>query len=169
MAVSARAIGQPDRNKHQELAVQVSNGKPGCTVTISGGKHPAVTTIGTDGTASATIDAEYQHGTATITAKTLRCKRAHETATTQVVLTRGEIHGNPWTNRGHRLDFILRSWRAHRQISVVATNGHNVQRFNAWCDDNGEVTIHFTPDVKGRWAVIVMQDGETDSITVDVR
>jgi hypothetical protein len=72
-------------------------------------------------------------------------------------------------NRGHRLDFILKRWRAHRQISVVATNGHAVQRFNAWCDDNGEVTIPFTPDLKGRWAVIVMQDGQTASITVDAR
>jgi hypothetical protein len=51
---------------------------------------------------------------------------------------------------------------------VVATNGKKTQKLTGWPNSKGSVTVHFTPDTKGVWAVIVMQDGVSASINITV-
>jgi hypothetical protein len=169
LAVSASAVGTPNRNKHQLFSVEVTNGKPGCTVKISGGEKPVFTTIGTTGTASATVNSEYHRGQVVITARTVHCKGSNEQASTPpIVLAPGQVQGPATAHVGRRVDIQLTDWLPNRRITVVATNGKKKQKFTTWADKAGKVTVHFTPDRKGTWAVIVMQDGLSTSIALKV-
>lgn len=170
LAVSASAVGRPNKHQHQQFEVEVTNGKPGCRVRISGGENPVVTTIGSDGTASATVESEYHRGKVVITAHTFHCRGSNEKASTPpIFLSPGQVQGPPVVHRGRRVNITLTDWLPHRRITVVATNGKKKQKFTGWPDSQGSVTVHFTPDAKGKWAVIVMQDGLTSSINLTVR
>lgn len=168
LAVSATPIGTPDKYRHQQFAVQIVNGKPGCTVQISGSEKPVRTTVAEDGTASATIEAKYRRGTTTITAKTRHCRGARERTSTRVALVAGEVHGPSTVKHGHRIDFALQGWIPHRRIYVVATNGRHRHEFTGWPNHNGQVSVHFWPKEKGTWAVVVMQDGASASVNITV-
>jgi hypothetical protein len=169
LEVAASAVGNPTSHNHQQFAVQVINGKPGCTVKISGGEKPVTTTIGSDGTASATVGSEYHGGKVLITAQTVHCKGANEKASTPpIYLSPGQVQAPQSVHHKRRVDIVLTDWLPHRRITVVATNGKKKQKFTGWPDSKGSVTVHFTPDVKGTWAVIVMQDGVSSSVTIKV-
>lgn len=168
LAVTATPIGTPNKHRHQQFAVQIVNGRPGCTVTISGGEKPVRATIGADGTASGTVEAKYRKGTATITAKTRRCRGAKERTSTRIALSAGEVHGPQTVKHGHRIDFALQGWIPHRRVYVVATNGRHTHRFTGWPNHAGQVSVHFWPERKGSWAVVVMQDGASASVNITV-
>lgn len=169
LAVTASAVGTPDKHKHQQFAVEVSNGKPGCTVKVSGGEKPVFTTIGTTGIASATVRSEYHKGKVVITAQTVHCKGSNEKASAPpIILAAGQVQGPATARAGRRVDLLLTSWLPNRRITVVATNGKKKQKFTGWPDKSGKVSMHFTPDAKGKWAVIAMQDGLSTSIEIKV-
>ncbi len=170
MSIDAYAIGQPDRHKDQRVAVTVADGKPGCTVKITGGGDSARVVLDSNGAASATLQLENQRGTITITAKTLRCKGkgAKETATTTIHLSPGEGHGHDRCKRGHDYQVDADRWRPRRRIELVFTDGRHSYRQSAYADDYGHAAFHFTPNTSGRWAVILLQDGLSASYTVDV-
>jgi hypothetical protein len=166
LAVKATPIGQPDKHQHQQFAIAISNGKTGCKVKITGGERPVVTAVRSDGTATATIESKYRKGTAKITAKTLGCSGAKEKASDLVTLSPGEVHSPARAKHGRRVDITLEHWLPHRRISVVATNGRRTQKLTGWPDRNGTVSVHFTPEKKGVWAIIVRQDGASTSTTI---
>jgi hypothetical protein len=171
LAVSASPVGSPTRHG-QQFTVTVTNGKPGCTVRVSGGGDPVRTVIGTNGSATAviTVEADGHRRRAIITAKTEHCKGrgANESASTQVTLTPGNVHCGERGRRGRRFDIDLDGWKGHRRISVIITNGRYRYHLSDWTDDHGHVSVRFTPDRAGVWAVIAVQDSQTANVNITV-
>ncbi|HET9655376.1 MAG TPA: hypothetical protein VFP72_08475 [Kineosporiaceae bacterium] len=172
MKVAATPTGQPTRHG-QEFTVVVTNAKPGCTVKISGGGEAVRATVGDNKSATAvlTVEADDHRRTVNITARTERCQGSRESASTLVTLSPGHIGGNEHGQhgkKGHRYDVNLEDWHPHRRISVIATNGRDRFDLSDRTDDHGRVSVHFTPNRSGTWAVVVVQDGQTSNMTIEV-
>lgn len=167
LSVSATPSGDT-RNRLQGFSVTVSNGKPGCRLSILGGKDIVRTTIGDDGGVTVPIEVDVRHGTATITAMTVKCPGANEQASTDVTLSSGEIHGPSAGSHGQRYDFSLDTWLPRRPVSVVVTNGRQCFEFTVRPDRDGHADASFTPTRAGSWVIIAIQDGVSATLVVKV-
>lgn len=162
MAVSAKSIGHPNHHGRQVFAVLVSNGKPGCRVSISGGERPVVTRLAANGTAWATVDAVYRNRTNRIVAQTKHCP-VKESTSTRVAVTKGKVDGPAKIRHRTPVHLTLTQWDPHRRISVVAVNGRTVKRLTTWPDKQGRASVRLALERKGAWAVVVRQHGTSAS------
>ena len=156
-----------DRKHHERYIATVTQAQPGCKVRFSADGDRETAVVGVDGTASASFSADSaHHGVIRVTAETSRCS-SHEQASASIVISGRKIERDGEVKHGHSFRVQVRDWEPRSDIQFWATDGKRTIRYSGKTDRDGSAECSFTLPTKGRWAIVVAQNGHSESAQVD--
>lgn len=169
MQVSAVPGGVDRRNRVVYYHATVTQAQPGCKALFRGGLRTVVSTVGPDGTAAGTVAfSQRRSGTYRVVARTVRCDNP-EVASTSIVISRRSVRQVEGVRHDRPFQVELSGWDADSSLTVWATDGRRTITQTAPTDGDGDATVTLTLPTRGSWAIVVAQDGESQTIRVNVR
>jgi hypothetical protein len=155
LQVSVTPTGKP-----HEYTVSAKNAGPGCIFRVVSGNVKVNTPVGTDGTASVTVDIGTKTGTRVILAKTITCKNK-ETTTSKVVTTTNQFKGPSSATVGEKITFKALGWNPGYPVVFTLSDGKGGGKTSGPLTPNSTGNVFWktkTPPV-GTYAVVVTQQG----------
>ena len=156
-----------DRKHHERYIATVTQAQPGCKVRFHADGDQETAVVGSDGTASASFSADSaHHGVIRVTAETARCS-SHEQAAASIVISSRKVERDSEVRHSHSFKVQARDWEPRSDIQFWATDGKRTIRCSGKTDRDGSAECSFTLPTKGRWAIVVAQNGHSESAQVD--